>query len=243
MARMGEDLRRRLRESAEEPLLALLREHAGELGPEDALQALANPFLTAAGVELLAAQGRVTAAYEVRRALAMDRRTPEILARRFLGGLYWHDLVAAGADMRLAPLLRRAADLLLATRLPGLSPGEKMAVARRASLGLVAHFRDEANPRVLGALLENPRMTEGALLPLLHRERVPPAVLEVVANDPRWGVRYPIRLALARNPSTPVQIALRTLPHLRKSDLVTVARDLRLAAAVRRRAQLLGGLG
>jgi hypothetical protein len=93
----------------------------------------------------------------------------------------------------------------------------------------------------MAALLDNPRMTEGVLLPVVARDTTPPPVLETVAGNQRWGVRYPVRVALARNPSTPIPAALRNLPHLKRRDLAAVARDPRIPMAVRKRAQLLGG--
>jgi hypothetical protein len=238
---MADDLRRRLREGGREELAGLLREHAAGLSPEEALLTLANPHLDGEGVERLAAVPGLLAAYAVRRAVALHPQAPEVLARRLLVGLYWRDLMAAGQDVRLRPTLRRAADTLLGERLAGLAIGERMVLARGASPGLLASFRHEANPRVVQALLENGRLTEGSLLSIVRNERAPPALLEVVARDRRWGVRYPVRLTLARNPATPVTAALSLLPHLKKADLVALAQDLRIASAVRRRARLLSG--
>lgn len=232
-----------LRQAGGEELLALLRARGGDVGPAEALQALANPHLGAAGVELLAERRDLLATYEVKRGIALHPKAPEVLARRLLISLFWNDLLAASSDMTLRPTVRRAADLRLGERLPGLSLGEKVNIARRAGLGLIQTLRQQPQPKVIAALLENPRLTEGSLLPMLSRETTPAPVLETVANDRRWGVRYPVRAALARNPSTPVQAALRTLPHLRKTDLQTVSRDLRIAAPVRRRARLLLGEG
>lgn len=233
----------RLREAGGEELAALVRDPALELGSAEALQALANPHAGREVVEALAARRHLLTSYEVRKAVAFHPAAPEVLARRFLGGLYWRDLLAAGSDPRVRPTLRRAADRLLGDRLTGLSLGEKINMARRAGPGLVQRLRQDPSPRVMRALLENPRLTEGSLLPVLNRDSTPPPVLEVVAADRRWGVRYPIRAALARNPSTPMQAALRILPHLKKPDQRAVARDLRIQAPVRRRARLLLGEG
>lgn len=233
----------RLREAGGAELLDLLRRHGEDLGPPEALQALANPHLGGEGVELLAERRDLVASYEVKRAVALHPKAPEVLARRLLGSLFWNDLLAASSDMKLRPTVRRAADHRLGERMSGLSLGEKVNIARRAGLGLIQKLRDQPQPKVIAALLENPRLTEGSLLPMLTRDTTPGPVLETVANDRRWGVRYPVRAALARNPSTPVQTALRTLPHLRKTDLQAVGRDVRIAAPVRRRARLLLGEG
>lgn len=231
----------RLRQAGGEELAALLAAAAAPLPAADALAVLANPHLDGAAIERLVELAPVGASRPLARAVALHPRTPEMLARRLLPGLPWRDLAVAGRDVRLAPMVRRAADVLLAERLPGLSAGERASLARGAGPGLVARLRDENDPRVVAALLENPRLTEGALLPLVARERAAPAVLAAVARDRRWGSRYEVRLALVRNPATPVAAALPILPHLRKRDLAAMARDLRLAPAVRRRAGLLSG--
>lgn len=231
----------RLRQAGGEELSALLAGAERRLTGEEALAALGNPHVDGAAIERLAELVPLAASRPLARAVALHPRTPEALARRLLPGLPWRDLVAAGRDVRLAPVVRRAAEVLLGERLAGLTAGERAAVARGAGPGLVARLRDEADPRVIAALLENPRLTEGALLPLVARERAAPAALAAVARDRRWGCRHEVRLALARNPATPVESALPILPHLSKRDLLAVARDLRLSPAVRRRASLLAG--
>ena len=237
------DLARRLREAGTEELVALVRERSAELDPALVGQALRNPFCTAEVLEEIAAERRLLSQYEVRRALALHPRAPEVLAMRFVPGLYWRDLMELGLDTRLRPTLRRAADLQLAARLPQLALGEKMSLARRASAGVLDQLRHDPSPRVIAALLDNPRLTEGVLTPVVSKTSTPPAVLELIAADRRWGVRYPLRLALVRNPSTPLETAWRILGMLRKADLKPVAADPRLPEAVRRRARVLLGEG
>ena len=108
-------------------------------------------------------------------------------------------------------MLRRAAEIQLAARLPGLAVGEKVSLARRSGAGVIALLRQDPSPRVIAALLDNSRLTEGLLAPVVHRAATPAAILELIAADRRWGVRYPLRLALARNPATPLATAWRLL--------------------------------
>jgi hypothetical protein len=235
------DLERRLRAAGAEELLALVRASAAELSPLAARQALLNPFIHAEVIEVLAGQARLLAWYEVKRDLVRCRATPEVLAMRLVAALYWVDLMTIGLDTRLHPRLRRAADQHLLARLPGLSVGEKVSLARRAGPAILAQLRHDPTPRVIAALLDNPRLTEGTLAPLVHRESTPGPVLELIAADRRWGSRYPLRLALARNPATPLAAVLRLLPLLHKYDLRAVAIDPRSTEPVRRRARLLLG--
>jgi len=235
------EINRLLREAGEEELAALVDRHAAELEPPAVRQVLRNPHCSTEVIERIAAERRLLAFYEVRRDLTFHPRTPEVLASRFLPGLYWRDLMELGLDSRLRPTLRRSADLTLAARLPELALGEKMSIARRAGAGVLSQLRHDPSPRVVSALLDNPRMTEGLLAPLVHSARTPPPVLELIAADPRWGVRYPLRLALARNPGTPIETAWRILGTLRKMDLKPLAADPRLPEPVRRRARVLLG--
>lgn len=233
------EIGRRLREAGEEELSALVDRHAAELEPPAVRQALRNPHCSAEVIERIAAERRLLAFYEVRRGLCFHPRTPETLAARFLPGLYWRDLMELGLDSRLRPTLRRSADLTLSARLPELALGEKMSIARRAGAGVLSQLRHDPSPRVIAALLDNPRMTEGLLVPVVQGGRTPPPVLALIAADRRWGVRYPLRLALARNPATPLDTAWRILGTLRKTDLKPLAADPRLPEPVRRRARVL----
>ncbi len=235
------DLGRRLREADAETLARLLEETAEDLDEEAARQALRNPFIGAREIEGLAALPRLRASYDVRREVALHPRAPEMVALTLIPTLYWNDLARVGLDTRIGPRVRRAADQRILDRLPELAVGEKVAIARQASPGVVARLRLDPNPRVIAALLENPRLTEGLLLPLASSDMAAPAVLELLAKDQRFGVRYAVRAALSRNPRLPVQTALGNLVGLRKVELGAVATDPRLPTLVRQRARLLLG--
>lgn len=232
---------RRMREAGSEELLALVREHAELLDPPAVHSVLRSPFVTSEVIEVLA-RPRLLSFYEVRRDLALHPRTPKVLALQLVPGLYWRDLAALGGDTRLHPQLRRAADQYLAARLPELAVGEKITIARRAGAGLLAHLRHDPSPRVIAALLDNPRLTEDILAPVVHGATTPGPVLKLIAEDRRWGARSALQVAICRNPGTPLATSLRLLPQLRKTELKAVAADPRLSEAVRQRARLLLGV-
>lgn len=233
------DLIRRIQGASESELDRLLQEQLAGLGGAEVRQLFRNPFLSRSMIERLLSAPHLLRSYEFRLEAARHLRTPQLVAIRFLAGLFWPDLVRIGLDTRLHPLVRRAAEQRLTERLPGLAVGERMALARTASRGLIGALRNDPTPRVIEAMLENPRMTEGLLVPLVSSETALPAILGVVARSPKWSVRYPVRLALCRNPRTPVERVLHHLPLLKKSDLQGIAHDARLTLPVRRRAELL----
>jgi len=235
------DLRRRLREAAEEELAELLEEHADELDQRAIGQVFRNPFLQGSQIERLLALPQLRSSYEARREAVLHPRTPRPLALQLATGLFWRDLARVGIDTRLHPMVRRTADRRLIERLPGLAVGEKVAIGRSSSAAVLEKLRFDPTPRVIAAMLENPRLTEGLLLPLASFERASPQVLAVLARDRRWGARTPLRKALCLNPATPVAASLTLLPSLDKVSLAAVSAAPRLPAAVRRRAALLAG--
>ena len=236
-----DSIEQRLAAADEEELLELVRNHLAALDGATMRRLLRHPFLGREAIQLLLEDRQAVGSYEVRRELAGHPHTPEPRAMQLVATLYWRDLSQLSTQTRIRPTVRRAAERRLADRLPGLAVGEKVAIARRCSPALVPRLGQDPNPRVIQALLENPRLTEGVLLQLVSRDSTRPEVLALIARDRRWGVRYRVRVPICRNPNTPVATALAQLPALRKPDLREVADDRRLAAAVRRRADLLLG--
>ena len=236
-----ENLPHRLGQAGPEDLAQLVREHLESLDPPALRQIFRNPHLTTQVIEALARQKHLLTYHEVRKELARHPATPEVLALRFVSSLFWRDLLELVSDHRVRPRIRRAAERTLLDRMAGLGTGEKVSIARRAGPLLVSQLRHDPDPRVIGALMENPRLTEGGLVPMVSSDTTAPDVLELVARNPKWGVRYPIRVSLARNRRTPPQIAIGILPYLRKHDLKGIEQDRRLNMAVRRRAAVLLG--
>jgi hypothetical protein len=233
-------LRRRLREAAADELERLVAAHVEELDGPALRQLFRNPFLGTTLIESLFELPGIEARYEARREAVGHPASPRLLALRYVPGLYWADLVRVGLDTRLHPTLRRAADLRLIERLPGLAVGERIAIARSASAAVLAVLRHDPSPGVVGALLDNPRTTEVLLMPLVASERAHPQALAAVARSVKWASRPALRAGLCRNPALPLASALALLPGLGKRDLLAVESDPRLAAALRRKAGVLG---
>ena len=218
-----------------------MRRRPGDLSPATVRQALANPYITARTIAELIDNPRLRRFYEVRREIAAHPHTPQARAISLVAGLYWRDLARIGCDSRVRPAVRRAADRRLAERMGRLSVGEKVVLAREAGPGLIPQLLQEPDARLVAALLENPRLTEPMLAPLVTNRAALPEALRLVAEDRRWGARYAIRAAICGNPRTPPETALSLLAGIKKSDLSRVASDPRIAEAVRQRAELLLG--
>ena len=216
-----------------ERLVALVEREGATLDSGHVRRILRHPFVTAEVIEALLAIPRLRQASEVRSRIARHPKTPSILGLRLVPDLYWRDLVETSIDMRLAPPLRRSAERYLLERLPRLAVGERIAVARRAGPIALARLRHDPDPRVVTALLANPRLTEGLVLPLASSATSSPRVLDVLARNDRWANRYSVRRALALNPQTPFAAQRRILAGLRVADLEQVRRTPALSSIVR----------
>lgn len=237
------ELSAKLAEADSTELAALVEEHLAELDLPAVRQILRNPFVTTEILSALMGNRRLLGIHEVRRGLARHPQILQVHAMRLISTLFWRDLMELGLDPKVAPVVRRGADRQLVNRLQGLAVGERMAVARRASHGVLVRLRFDSQAQVIGAFLENPRMTQGLLLPLVASESAAPEILRLISENRRWGVLYPIRQALVRNPRTPPIVAMNLLPHLKKIDRQAVARDRRLSPALRQKARKLAGDG
>lgn len=207
-----------------------------ELGVKEVRQVLLNPFANAQVLEALLAVRRLATMVEVRAAVCRDRRCPQHVAMRHLGGLFWRDLMEIARDTSIPAGTRRVAERTLNQRLPRLTAGEKIALARRASPAVLAELRHDPSPRVIAAVLENSRLTEDTLLPMILAERTHPRLLQMIADAPRWGRRYDVRFALARNPRTPFRVLFEILDTLQVDDLRTIIAQDSHASIVRHRA-------
>lgn len=223
----------RLRSAPAEEVEALLATHGEQLGLSDLRAAVRNPYARAETLEALARLKGLMAAYEARVLLARHRRTPQTVAMRFVAGFFWHDLAEIALDVRLGSPLRRVAEKYLLQRLPRMGVGERVTLARRAPGETLTRLCADIDPRVVAAALENPRLTEERLLPLVQSARTTPQRLRLVARHPRWSCCYEVRLALCRNPLTPLADALALLPFLRHPDLASLAAGEGVPALVR----------
>lgn len=92
-------------------------------------------------------------------------------------------------------------------------------------LDRLLHDRD---PRVIGALLNHPRLVEADVVRVAAMRPTNTAILEKIATHPRWGQQYRVRKALAFNPNTPPALARQVLPTLLAQDLKELAGSIPL---------------
>jgi len=107
--------------------------------------------------------------------------------------------------------------------------------AASASEDRIILFVHDASPKVIRALLANRNITAEHVQIIAGRKNLPGEVLESIIKDKRWADSYPIRLALARNPKTPLFAALSVARYLRLFDQVELTRNHFLPIIFRRK--------
>ena len=192
-----------------------------------ALAQLKNRDLSQQEVEEICRNVRGIRSRKVRLALAAHPHTPRRTALRVIRELYTFELMQFALNPLAAADLRRMGDELLLSRIASITLGERISLARRSSeLVAGALLLDKETP-VWQAALENPHLTETAVVKALQRAGGVPAFVEALSHEAKWSVRPEIRIALLRNPYTPLARALefaRGLPPSQLRDILHTSR-------------------
>ena len=185
-------------------------------------------------LQTIATSRRWLGFYDIVQALCFNPRTPTRGALPLLQRLYPLDLTKLLGQVRLPPPLRTAAGHLLRTRVEGLSPGERLGLARNArgpALALLLSIETAA--RVREALLASPGLREMDVLQFITGNKTTSEALGQVGKDRRWSRRARVRALLAQRPETPPDVALTLIESLPLQELKPIVRDERISPVVR----------
>ena len=183
------------------------------------LAVLRKRDLPSAVIETIARDERWNSRHIIKTAIVNHVKTPRTLALRLVNQLFWKELLKVANNFRLPMPVRTAAEKYLRDRLSELELGERVTLARTATAGLLPGLIADRNARVIGALLNNPRLREVQVLQIAGGPRTTPEVLRVVADSERWASRPAVRTAVVKNKKTPVHTALRALASLPPSEV------------------------
>ncbi len=172
--------------------------------------------------------------YRVKRALAFHPHVPRTLAVRLLRDLLLVDLVKLSLAPVMVAELRHLAELQIVSRLGQVSLGEKIALSKRASARVLAALIMQGIPRVFEPALRNTRLTESQVLKLLANDNLPERAVVAISSHPRWGTLPNIRLAVVRNPQTPLELAVQALPRVPVGDLEALTEVKTIPAKLKR---------
>lgn len=173
-----------------------------------ALSQLKDRGLPSDAIEQMSRNDTLMKSRKVRIALAAHPHTPRRMALRLIRELYTFELVRFILTPAAVADLKRVAEQTLLTRLPLITLGERISLARRSSEAIAGALLLDQEKRVWQAALENPRLTEIAVVRSLQKSSATPALVEAICRHPRWSLRNEIRFALLRNAHTPLARAV-----------------------------------
>lgn len=200
---------------------------------------LKNPRLEAEAVDRLSREPRFFRRGIIRVALVMHPHISRVRALELVPYLFWRDALRVARSPAVHPQVRVVAEHAVAERLPELTPGERMTIARTATRPVLQALRTDKDARVIEAVMQNFRCTEEDVLLITSIASTPPQVLGLVARHPKWRLRPAIRSALVRNRRLPLPIALGILEQLSANELQVLSRQAQLPKVLRESARRL----
>ena len=115
--------------------------------------------------------------------------------------------------------------------------GMRRQLARAADPVTMLRLSTDPDPGVIRNLLRHPRLTEPDVVRMAARRPGRPEVLMEIFRSRKWGVRQRVRRALANNPYTPTEVALKLVELLPLPEVKGIAQDGALHEEVRRAAR------
>ena len=109
---------------------------------------------------------------------------------------------------------------------------EKIRLATRGNKEARGLLLRDSNKLVAVAVIRSPRITDGEVMMCASNRAVNDDVLRVIYNNRDWTKDYRIKLALVKNPKTPMALAFRFLSTLRDSDVKDLGRDRNVPSGV-----------
>jgi hypothetical protein len=121
---------------------------------------------------------------------------------------------------------------------------ERLKAAMKGTREMRAILVRDSSKMVAAAVLSSPKLTEQEVEAIARMPNVSEDVLRTIGSQRAWLKRYAIISALARNPKTPLTMAMNLMPRLSDRDLQSLSVDRNVADPLRvaARKRLLAGL-
>ena len=154
---------------------------------------------------------------QIKFALVINPDTPTHIAATLLAQLNIFDLIKICQITGVSPDLRQSAERNIIQRLPAQPLGNKLTLARRGTAAVVEALLREGVPQLVEACLDNPHLKEGSVHQFITGPTSSAETISIIARNGRWKDRPNIRLAILKNPRTPVIWFTLLLPGLPQS--------------------------
>ncbi|HAM49791.1 MAG TPA: hypothetical protein DCP92_03535 [Nitrospiraceae bacterium] len=184
-------------------------------------------------LEFLASDIRFKESYKLKLALCKNPKTPQRVTLSLLKFLRIFDLADLSKDQRIPSMIRQKIEQTVSDKVASMPAGVKIALAKRANSSLVMVLMEYGDERVIQACLDSPALTEGHLYKVINKPAVKRHVIKIIAEHPKWSLRYYIRFALIRNFYTPMSLVARFIRAMKIVDLKDLYTDRKLPSSTK----------
>jgi hypothetical protein len=222
------DLERLVHDSSPEILTAVAAD--ARLTEDLALALLNHRDLPREALEALSKNAPLARMRKVRMAIVIHPRTPRHVSVPTIRHLYTFDLMQVALLPSVPPDVKRAAEEVLIGKLAGISPGERITLARRSSGRVAGALLLDKEERIMQAALANPQMTEVSIVKALKAGHGTELLAPAVARHQKWSYRNDVKAALLGNKDTPSGRLIHLAAELPINLIKDVLRSGRLSA-------------
>jgi hypothetical protein len=227
----SEELRKLIRERNPDVLLnATLNRNLTE---DMAILIARNSSASPEALGFLAGDVRFKDSYKLKISICKNPKTPQRVTFSLLKFLRIFDISDLTRDQHIPINVRQKIEQVITEKIPSMPGGVKTALARRANSTIVAELMQKGDSKVMSACLDSPVLTEGLLCSIINRRTTKPLAIRLVAEHPKWSLRYAVRFALIRNFNTPMTHVAHFIAGMKTSDLKDLYGDAKLPAATR----------
>lgn len=213
-----------IQSDSEEVLLAILRNP--ELDHQHILTLLKRR-LPGSVIAAIFASKRLIETQSVKFALVAHHDTPPHIAQTLLPFLYIFELLKLCLIPGISADIQLAAERRIIQQIKTQPLGNKLTLARRGKSAILEPLLREGLLNVVEICLDNPHLKEGSLYQFLASSLASAETISMVARNSRWKNRPNIRLAILKNPRTPLTLfpaLLSGLPGATLRELLTSPR-------------------
>jgi hypothetical protein len=127
--------------------------------------------------------------------------------------------------LRTLPAHEEAGRKRLPLEIAEIPLGRRRSLAKGEDPYLLEKLALDPDPMVIANLLRNPRIREPDVVRIAAMRPIPASTLHEIDRSPRWSHQPRIRVALARNPHCPVELAIKLIGTLPLPDLRAMRQD------------------
>jgi hypothetical protein len=169
--------------------------------------------------------------YKLKLAICKNPKTPQKITLSLLKFLRIFDLGDLTKNRNIPINIRQKIEYSIYEKILFIPSGNKIALSKRANSNIVMAIMEKGDKKVINACLDSPALTEGHLFTAISKPNSKPLLIKMIAENPKWSLRYSIRYALIRNFHTPMPNAAKFITNMKTADLKELYSDRNLPSS------------